>query len=312
MDVLNKWAGPDLNRRPLPRKGDKNGDLEPRGDNYVKIDWESFEKWLERDYKAETARVRYSYARKYSSLLIDGDLSPLLRLTPEKRLHVLKGLSALSRFLGKRDHFRALMANYGLKWNGKGRGEMIIARLSREPDDKAILAWTAEAKGVLGDLGLFVDFVLASGLRLNEAVGAWNLIIRLGREGRLNEYFNEKTGALEHFRFKKDFIRRTKAVYISFVPEALISRILKEGKPTTKDQIGCRLKRAGIRLRFSDLRELWASKMTRFLRVPEIDLLQGRVGASIFMANYYNPAHIGDLKERVLLGIEELLGLQGG
>jgi hypothetical protein len=46
--------------------------------------------------------------------------------------------------------------------------------------------------------------------------------------------------------------------------------------------------------------------MTKYLTQPEIDFLQGRISASVFMRNYFNPALIGDLKERVFKGLESL------
>jgi len=43
-----------------------------------------------------------------------------------------------------------------------------------------------------------------------------------------------------------------------------------------------------------------------YLTQPEIDFLHGRTSASIFMQNYFNPALISDLKERVFKAIEEI------
>lgn len=58
--------------------------------------------------------------------------------------------------------------------------------------------------------------------------------------------------------------------------------------------------------RFGDVREYFATFMTRWLNPAEIDFLQGRVSASVFMRNYFNPALITDLRERVFEGISEL------
>jgi len=43
------------------------------------------------------------------------------------------------------------------------------------------------------------------------------------------------------------------------------------------------------------------------LTPPEIDFLHGRVSASVFMRNYFNPAWITDLAQRTLKAIEEIL-----
>jgi len=61
-----------------------------------------------------------------------------------------------------------------------------------------------------------------------------------------------------------------------------------------------------VRPRVNELREYYATFMTRYLSQPEIDFLQGRVSASVFMRNYFNPALIGDLKVRVFQGISEI------
>jgi hypothetical protein len=59
--------------------------------------------------------------------------------------------------------------------------------------------------------------------------------------------------------------------------------------------------------RFSDIRELYASFMTQWLNPQEIDFLQGRVTARIFMTNYYNPKLVTDLTFRIDKGIKKIL-----
>jgi hypothetical protein len=46
--------------------------------------------------------------------------------------------------------------------------------------------------------------------------------------------------------------------------------------------------------------------MTRWLNPAEIDFLQGRVSGTVFMRNYFNPALITDLRERVFRGLGEI------
>ncbi len=67
-----------------------------------------------------------------------------------------------------------------------------------------------------------------------------------------------------------------------------------------------RVKKKGLKLRFSDIREAHASFMTKYLKQPEIDFIHGRVTTNIFMANYFNPALICDLKERVFNAVKEI------
>jgi len=93
-------------------------------------------------------------------------------------------------------------------------------------------------------------------------------------------------------------MRRTKKAFISFIPKEFIARI-SEQESLTKCQIKNRIQRSKSKLRFGDIREYFATSMNRYLSREEIDFLQGRVSASVFMRNYFNPALITDLKDRV-------------
>jgi intergrase/recombinase len=59
-------------------------------------------------------------------------------------------------------------------------------------------------------------------------------------------------------------------------------------------------------MRFGDLREYYATVMTKWLTPAEIDFLQGRISGSVFMRHYFNPALITDLRERVFKGLKEI------
>ena len=43
-------------------------------------------------------------------------------------------------------------------------------------------------KRVRERLGVFIDFMLATGMRLREAINSYNLIIKLSKENRLDDY----------------------------------------------------------------------------------------------------------------------------
>ena len=245
------------------------------------------------------------YAKKYSHFLLKRDFSELNTFSNCKRNHVLKALSALAKFLGMYEEFKGLMKSYGLKWSSVKAEDLIISRLTNANGNSTIFKWISEVKSELPKLEVFLDFVLVSGLRYNESIRAYNLVIELAKEGKLSEYYNEENGVLEHFRFKQHFIRRTKKAFISFIPKQLIERISKSER-LDWCQIQNWIKRKDLRLKFSDVREFWATYMTKHLRQPEIDFLQGRVSASVFMRNYFNPALIIDLKERVFKGIADL------
>ena len=66
-----------------------------------------------------------------------------------------------------------------------------------------------------------------TGLRKEEVITSFNKIIDLAKQGNLNEYYNEENGLFEHFKYKEQFLRRTKNVYISIIPKDIVIKVSK-------------------------------------------------------------------------------------
>jgi len=246
------------------------------------------------------------YAKKYSSCLVTNDFSIITEFSDCKRGHTLNALSALSKFLGVYDKFHGLVKAYGLKWKRQNSEELILARMEKTRTNGNVLGWIKKVREYYPILKDFLEFILVSGLRFTEAVHSYNLIVELSRKSKIDTYYSLENQFLEHYRFKHLFIRRTKKVFISYVPKKIVSKISKNEKISAY-QIGNWISRnKELNSRFGDIREYWATFMTKFLNPAEIDYLQGRVSASVFMRNYFNPSLIEDLKERVFKGISEL------
>jgi len=269
------------------------------------IDWASFRKFLEKTCTEKVVNDRLRYARKYSHCLFKRNFSELNTFSDAKRSHVLNALSGLAKFIGMYVEFRRLVNDYGLKWKTTNADDLIISRLTRASQNYDVIKWIKTTKIKRPKLSVVFDFAMISGLRYGELVKAYNLIIDLAKKGRLNEYYDAETEALEHFRFKQLFIRRTKKVFISFVPKTFINRISNQ-RNLTIYQIDGRIRRNGFKSRFSDIREYYATFMTKYLTQSEIDFLQGRVLAKVFMRNYFNPTLIADLRERTFKGIAQI------
>ena len=219
---------------------------------------------------------------------------------------ILKGLSALSKYLGLYENFKSLMNSYGLKWASGKLEELLLARMSNVADTGSVLDWITKVVEKNPEFKSFINFMMISGLRFEESLKSYNLIIELSKKNKLDSYYEKEKTILQHYLFKDYFIRRTKKAFVSFVPSEIIDEICRN-KKLTKPKIYCKLRRQGFNSRFSDIREYYATFMTKFLKIAEIDYLQGRVSASVFMRNYFNPALIVDLKERVFKGISELI-----
>jgi len=217
----------------------------------------------------------------------------------------MNALTALSKFMGVYQSFRDLLKNYGLKWTVNS-DDLIIARITKPQDSTELFRWVKKIKRRKPGFSDFLDFITVSGLRFSEAIESYNLIINLACQGQIDRYYISEKAVLEHFRFKHIFIRRTKKAFITFVSREIIEKIGGD-QNLTRSVITKQLQRINVNLRFNDLRELWGSYMTKHLSQPEIDFLQGRTSTSVFMKNYFNPAWISDLKERVLKAEKEIL-----
>ena len=80
-----------------------------------------------------------------------------------------------------------------------------------------MLDWLKQAYNSLPEgYGSVLLFNTLTGLRPTEACESIRII-----ESNVDEYLNKDNIVLEHFRYPKLFIRRTKNAYISIVSEAL-------------------------------------------------------------------------------------------
>jgi intergrase/recombinase len=83
------------------------------------------------------------------------------------------------------------------------------------------------------------------------------------------------------------FLRGCKNVYISALPKELLDEISKSSK-VSYNAIDKKLNRANLPMRAKQLRSFYATKMREAgLLSEQIDLVQGRVGKSIFLQHYF-------------------------
>jgi intergrase/recombinase len=272
------------------------------------VDWQAFENWMVtvKKYRGSGAKTKLSYATRYHGLLFRGELGKVAELTPDSKANALKALSVLCEFLGFKNLFKKEMERFNLTWVGKSADKIFMERLTKVKDPEEIFSWIKTAKLAKLELSEFLDLMAITGLRLVEAVEAYNLIIRLGKQDKLSEYFNGANSSLEHFKFEGLFIRKSKKAFVSFVPAALIEAIAKHALIASAASVSKSLKKAGVKPRFADIRENHGSYMLRFLNENEINFLHGRVTNGVFMQHYFNPSLIGDLRERVFKGIAEI------
>jgi hypothetical protein len=68
----------------------------------VGVDWQQFHTFLLQRMTAKTAGDRLRYAKQFYMILHNGNAQGLVQLAQNKRIHTMKALASLSRFLGCR------------------------------------------------------------------------------------------------------------------------------------------------------------------------------------------------------------------
>jgi len=235
--------------------------------------------------------------------MLNGDFSELERFSKSKKNTVLKALIVLSKYLGVYREFKLRMTDYGVKFEQSNSVDAFLRMMNVKHD---ILDWVEDALECLNDSqGLFVKFKMLSGIRTGEAINSFNTIIELSGRGELEEYYNAELKSLEHFKLPDLFLRGKKNVFFTFVRKSFLEEITSS-KPISYESLRKRLWHNGLNVRLNELRDYYATFMVHNgLIREEVDLLQGRVGKSMFMQHYFSP-NIEDLRDRVLTSVDRI------
>ena len=261
------------------------------------IDWNDFRDYVFKKYAKSWAYTVYAYAKKYVHLI--NNPSRLETFSDSKKNSVLKSLTAFSKYYGFYGEFQKKIKDYGIKYSRSSSIDAFLRIFSN--NNKDVLVWYHKALSVLNEESkTYLKFLLLSGLRPSEAVESFNLI-----RTRLDEYYNEELGTLEHFRFKELFLRNTKNAFLTIIPKPFIMEIAKKDK-VTYSMVKKKFQRNHLPIRLNQLRDYYATFMVRHgLIREEVDLLQGRISKSIFVRHYWSPS-FKELRERTLIALKEL------
>ena len=94
-------------------------------------------------------------------------------------------------------------------------------------------------------------------------------------------------------------------MFFSFLPENVIE-VIKDCQTLSYERLRHRLKRRGYPVRLNELRHYFATFMVHNgLIREEVDLLQGRIGRSLFMKHYFTP-DIKKLRDKTLAAVNRL------
>ena len=245
-------------------------------------------------------------------MLQSGDAQLLLQLSAEKRLHVMKSLACLSKFLGCHDTtWTTIKRKYNLKWSS-GKGALDIFERCYGDDSNnldTMLQWLRQMRQELPSLyyNVFL-FCTLTGLRTNECFEA----IRLIKDPSTFERYYDRSGqVLRHYAFPEVFIRRTKAAYISLVKEEMLEDIVINGitiRPCNYMKVMYFVVRSkGLRMNMHYCRKIYSSYLRQYAGIESeiIDLMQGRIPSTIFAKHYFRP-NLQQYTEKVLDALKQL------
>ena len=247
------------------------------------IDWSKYKVFLDKRYRREYAISQYSYSKRFYDCYLQP--SKILSLPVTIKSNVLKSLIAISKYQGTYIEFKEKLRQYGIKWIKPDNLTTFLNILNNKHDD--LKEWHNTTQSILApNYKLFLRFVLLSGLRKGEALTSYNRIIELAKTNKLEEYYNRDLSILEHFRYPNEFLRGTKNVYISILPNDLIEQIANS-ETVTYASIHKFLERRHIKLRIKELRSYYASYLRKHNVISElVDLIQGRIGKDVFIRHY--------------------------
>ena len=147
---------------------------------------------------------------------------------------------------------------------------------------------------------------MVTGLRKNEALQAFNMIIDLASQDKLSEFYNTDIQALEFYKYPQ-FNRRTKKVFLSFVSKELVNEI-SSSQPVSYYSIRKRLTSRKLPVRIKELRSYFTTYLRQNGVLPEtVNLLQGRIDArDIQLVHYFKIANMQQLSKQILTVTESL------
>jgi intergrase/recombinase len=262
--------------------------------------WKNYGSYLSTMVNKHTASCRLSYSKKYAYVLVGGDAKDILSLSADKRIHVMKSLATLSKYLGCYDKWNAIRQRFQLRWSNGEDLNPFTTILNSRTNYSNMVAWLKNAYSILPkEYGNILIYCTLTGLRPQESIQSLEIL-----HTDTENYLNKDSMTLEHFRYNQ-FIRRTKKAYVSIVSEKILE-IARNSGSHSYNAIRLTARRNNVEMRMSYCRKIFATYLRMNGIEPEIiDMLQGRIPKSIFARHYFRPDSNYDAVRRILNSLIE-------
>jgi hypothetical protein len=267
------------------------------GNGYV-LNFYEFSRWVKSKYSVSYRNTILCYTRKYYRLVVAENLRDLDLLPSTIKNNVIKSLIVLSKYLGNYKDFSSRLKSFDIKTSRPDSLNAFLRILGASDSD--VLSWYNSTMPLLNkNEQLLAKFLLHSGLRMDEAINSFNLIIQLGAEDKLSQYFDKSLSCLCHFKYPKLFIRRTKNCFITFISKEFLEEIAAS-QTVTYSSIRKRLERRKVKLRFNEFRDYFGTYLLQHgILEAEQNLCCGRIPVSIFIRHYWSP-RLKELSNKII------------
>jgi hypothetical protein len=267
--------------------------------------WTNFGSWLLKTHREAHAKEILRYAKRFAFVLEKPALaSQLLMLSKDVRRVTMSSLSNLSKYLGIYEQWKGTIRNHGLKWENTNSLETFLSILNTNLEETE--EWLRQVIRVLPkEYSAILVFDALTGLRPSEAALSCKLITELSGKNKLDLYLDKDLMMLQHFRFPDLFLRKSKNAYISFITPELLKAVLDTRPKIKYSALDTKIGRLGFNNQTKQLRKLFATKLRNSLPQELVDLLQGRIGQTVFMKFYYKPL-LQDTQQKTIAALQSL------
>ncbi|MDQ3084925.1 MAG: hypothetical protein M3Q77_08950, partial [Thermoproteota archaeon] len=207
----------------------------------------------------------------------------LLSCSYKIRVHAMKALASLSKYMGCYDKWKEIVQRYQLKWSDSNKSIKVFNAIFQNEGNNfpSMLKWIKDVVAVLPkDYQNIILFNTFTGLRPDEAQKAIHLI-----KTKESEYIDKDRGILKHYQFPDTFLRQTKNAYLSIINDDIVE-IARSTPDKERYLVGLRKRviKNNFKMNMYYCRKVFATYLRNKGIEPEIiDLLQGRISSSVFV-----------------------------
>jgi len=129
----------------------------------LEIDWSLFNNWIASKYSKSYCNTILCYSRRYSYLLMNGNLRDIDLVPATIRSNLVKSLIVLAKFLGIHQDFKNKLKDYGIKLSRPDAFSSFMRIYNNHSSDLA--KWYSEASSVLRENEkLLLRFLIQTGV----------------------------------------------------------------------------------------------------------------------------------------------------